>query len=64
MLGVEARDAGAAGRLREFIERSVSLAQGDDLLLGPGRGKKFAEAPDAAEIEGRVGGAAVAPGRL
>jgi hypothetical protein len=52
MLGKEARDASDAGGLRKFIEWSVAFAQGDDLLLGRGRGEKFTESPHAAEVEG------------
>ena len=54
MFGKEARNASDPGTLRKFVEWSVAFAQGDDPLLGMGRGQKFAESPDAAEVEGCV----------
>jgi hypothetical protein len=54
MLGGEVWHSGDAGALRHLIERSVSFAQRDDLPVVE-CGKKFAEAPDAAEIRGSGG---------
>ena len=51
MLGIQPRDAGDAGAVGQFIQRSVTLAQGDHLLLDQRRRKKFTESPHAAEVE-------------
>ena len=61
MFSEEARDAGCARRLRKLVEWSIAFAQGDNLLLGVRRRENFAEAPDAAEVESGVQGAAFAP---
>ena len=52
MLGIETRNTSHAGGLRKFVEWSVAFAQGNNVLLGLGGGQKFAESPDAAEVEG------------
>ena len=61
MFGEEARHAGDAGALRQFVERSVAFAQRDGLVVALERGQQFAETPDAAEIDGGLREAALAP---
>ena len=51
MLGIEARDTRAMGRLRKFVEWRVSLAQSDNVLAGLRNGKEFPESPHATEVE-------------
>ncbi len=61
MLGEEPVDAGDFGAAREIVERSVALAEGDDVVGVVDDGEQVAEAPDAGLVDGHGGGAALLP---
>ena len=63
MLCEEVWHSGDAGALRHLVERSVPFAQRDDMPVIE-CGKKFAEAPDAAEIRGSGGKTPLLPRRF
>ena len=60
MLELEVGDSGEGGGFVAADERSVALAEGDD-LIGRIVGEEFAVAPDAADVAGIARSAALAP---
>jgi hypothetical protein len=61
MLGVELSQSGNSGAARQFIERSISLAESDNLVPVIEAGEQFTETPDPAFIDWKSGGAPLAP---
>src|SRR5579862_3387492 len=64
MLGVELRQPGDAGAARHFIQRSISLAQRDDLLPVIETGQQLTETPNPAIVGGKSRSAALLPESL
>ncbi len=63
MFGVELRQSGDAGAVGHFIQRSIPLAQSDDVVFVEA-GQQFTETPDAAFIDWESRGSALTPERF
>jgi len=61
MLGIKLLQVGNAGAARQFIERSVSLVQSDDLMPVIKAGQQFTKTPDSAFVDWKTGSAALSP---